>query len=221
LLIDVAAGLAATAISTLANRLFGAGHLRLPKFLGSFPLSDVRNAVAGVLGITLSAGISLSTSDHSHHMLSYLLWYGLAVLALIVVIACSIAIDRQRRGGSEASEVSASQAGRLSDEPPTSPAQECPTPMDVLRDGIRLQGSSKLTDAEVYPWAKEARLSVELRDPFLVKEFYRTFKLHRQDYFQTAYAIEAREEGLRPYLDRRVEIVEKAVEATRSRTVSS
>lgn len=112
-------------------------------------------------------------------------------------------------------------AGRLSDEPPASPVQECPTPMDMLRDGIRLQSSSKLTDAEVLPWAKHARLSVELRDPLLVKDFYRTFRLHRQDYFNVAYAIEAREEGLRSYLDRRVEIVEKAVEATRSGTVSS
>jgi hypothetical protein len=96
-LVEVVVGLVASTISALFGHFFSDGRLRLPRFLGSFPLTEARTTAAGVLGITLSAGIDLSTSDHSHRMLSYVFWYGIAFVALVVVVVCTVR-DRRRSG---------------------------------------------------------------------------------------------------------------------------
>lgn len=99
-LAEVAAGLTASLISALFGHFFGNRRLRLRKFLGVLTVTEVRTTAAGVLGIALSTGIGLSTSDHRHRTLSYVLWYGSALAALVVVIACTV-VER-RRSGSEA-----------------------------------------------------------------------------------------------------------------------
>ncbi len=85
-------------------------HARVPDWLGFVNLTHVR-AVAGVtLGITGGAAIQLSTSDHSHHAVTYAGWYGGAVLALIVAVAATIAIERAP-SGSKATAEPAREAG--------------------------------------------------------------------------------------------------------------
>jgi hypothetical protein len=82
--------------SALATLLLDWLHAkpRVPRWFGFIKLTYVRTAAAGVFTLTAAAGISLSISDHSHHTVSYIGWYGGAVLALAVIVATTVIIDR-------------------------------------------------------------------------------------------------------------------------------
>lgn len=115
IVIDLLAGVLASGISVLVGKFWGSARPRVPRWLGSVKLTYLRSTAAGVLGISLSAGVGLSTSDHTHRMMSYFLWYGIAAIALLVVIATTVVIDRQVRQDRPAG---ASKSRRMSVPPP-------------------------------------------------------------------------------------------------------
>jgi hypothetical protein len=73
----------------------------VPSWFGFVKITHVRNVAAGVCTLTAAAGINLSTSDHSHREISYIAWYGAAGLALLVVVATTIIIERSRSAGED------------------------------------------------------------------------------------------------------------------------
>lgn len=81
-------------LSVAATKLWQSVRARRA-WLGFVRASHVRTAFAGVFGLAASAGIALSTSAHSHKPVTYVLWYGLAALALVGVIAMTIIIERR------------------------------------------------------------------------------------------------------------------------------
>jgi hypothetical protein len=93
-LAEVAAGFAASAVTAAVAQLLQPAAKAIPKWLGVFRLSHLRTALGAVFGLTAAAGVSLSISDHTHHLLSYVLWYGLAAVALVGVIVLTIVIER-------------------------------------------------------------------------------------------------------------------------------
>lgn len=90
-------GLATSLVAALVTELVGrlGRERRVPRWLGFIKLTYVRTAAAGVFTLTAAAGITLSISDHSHHTISYIGWYGGAVIALAVVVATTAIIDRR------------------------------------------------------------------------------------------------------------------------------
>jgi hypothetical protein len=84
------------ASSLLARQRDGA---RVPDWLGFINLAHVRTAAGGVFGLTATAGVTLSISNHSHHTISYVAWYGVAGIALVVVVTTTILIERGRAAG--------------------------------------------------------------------------------------------------------------------------
>jgi hypothetical protein len=99
--------LVSVAVSGIAGLLGSAvwtwlrGAARAPSWFGFLKITHVRNVAAGVCTLTAAAGISLSTSDHSHREISYVAWYGAAVLAFVVVAATTIIIERSRSAGED------------------------------------------------------------------------------------------------------------------------
>jgi hypothetical protein len=89
----IATSLVVALITELAAR-FGRER-RVPRWFGFIKLTYVRTATAGIFTLTAAAGITLSISDHSHHTISYVGWYGGAVIALAVVVATTVIIDRK------------------------------------------------------------------------------------------------------------------------------
>jgi len=89
-------GLVAAVASMLLSRLLGAARQRIPRWFVIIPVAYVRAAAAAVFGLSATTGISLSTSDHRHEMLAYIVWYGVAGLGLVLVLATTILIDRGR-----------------------------------------------------------------------------------------------------------------------------
>lgn len=94
-LIAVVGAAAGSAITALAPRLFGAARTGIPRLLGFIKLTYLRTAAGGVFGLCAATAITLSTSDHSHKTVTYVLWYGVAALALVVVIWLTVVIDRR------------------------------------------------------------------------------------------------------------------------------
>jgi hypothetical protein len=66
-----------------------------PTWLG-LKVTEVRAAAGAACAICLAAGISDSSSDHSRHMLTYLLWYGAAGAFVALVIVATTVIIRKR-----------------------------------------------------------------------------------------------------------------------------
>jgi hypothetical protein len=67
-----------------AERLFG------------FSLEHLRNAAGFAGAAMLGGGISASTSDHSHHTVTYLFWYGCAGLFVVAAVVLTRMIERRR-----------------------------------------------------------------------------------------------------------------------------
>jgi hypothetical protein len=86
--------------SSLWTRLRDAAHAQ--HWPGFVRLSHMRAAAGGVFGLSAAAGISLSISDHSHHTISYVVWYGLAGLMLVVIITTLIVEHEQMAEPSQA-----------------------------------------------------------------------------------------------------------------------
>jgi hypothetical protein len=59
--------------------------------------SHVRAAASVVAASLLGGGINDSTSDHSHRLVTYFFWYGVAGLFVLIVIALTIRIERRNR----------------------------------------------------------------------------------------------------------------------------
>lgn len=92
-LISGLAGLLASSLLTWLTN-----EQRVPSWFGFIKLTYVRTIASGVFALTAAAGISLSISDHSHREVSYIAWYGAAGLALAVILATTLIIDRKPAG---------------------------------------------------------------------------------------------------------------------------
>jgi hypothetical protein len=94
--LTAAAGLVVGALlATLVPRLLGAARASVPRLFGVIKLTYLRTAAGAVFGLAAAAAIGLSTSDHPHERMTYVVWYGVAVLALVAVIALTILLDRR------------------------------------------------------------------------------------------------------------------------------
>lgn len=71
----------------------GARAARRP---GWFTLVHVRTGAAFAAAAMLGGGISTSTSDHTHHAVTYLFWYGCAGLFVLVAVLLTRVIERRR-----------------------------------------------------------------------------------------------------------------------------
>jgi hypothetical protein len=90
------------AVSALASfvlpRFFEAPsgwNIEVPSWLGFIRLAYVRTAGATVFGLAGSAAIGLSLSNDGHRPVTYVVFYGLAVLGLAVAVITTIVIDRR------------------------------------------------------------------------------------------------------------------------------
>lgn len=92
-LLGLATSLLVALVTDLVARL--GRERRVPSWFGFIKLTYVRAVAAGICTLTAAAGITLSISDHSHHPISYIGWYGGAVIALAVVVATTVIIDRR------------------------------------------------------------------------------------------------------------------------------
>lgn len=93
----VIAGAIAAFISIFAPMVAGepsGESIRIPGWLGFIRLSYVRTAGATIFGLAASAAIDLSLSNHSHHLVTYVVFYGIALLGLAVAIGATVVIDR-------------------------------------------------------------------------------------------------------------------------------
>lgn len=72
--------------------------LRVPGWLSFIRLAYVRTAGATVFGLASSAAIDLNLSNHTHHLVTYVIVYGVAFVGLLVAIATTIIIDRGASG---------------------------------------------------------------------------------------------------------------------------
>jgi hypothetical protein len=161
-LIDLLAGVLASGISVLVGKLYGSARPRVPRWLGSVKLTYVRSAAAGVLGISLSAGIGLSTSDHTHRMVSYLLWYGMAAIALVVVIVTTVGIDRQvRKDRPSTAEASESRGMRVS---PTLRLPLAPEQQPSTTQQIRRRAADKALEASARETGQRERIKREIKE---------------------------------------------------------
>ncbi|HEV7529034.1 MAG TPA: hypothetical protein VGO29_09070 [Solirubrobacteraceae bacterium] len=103
-IVAVVGAVVGSLITAVAPRVFGAARTGIPRVLGVIKLTYVRTAVGAAFGLAAATGIALSTSDHSHKSVTYVLWYGLASAALVAVIGLTILIDSrsdERSAGSE------------------------------------------------------------------------------------------------------------------------
>jgi hypothetical protein len=92
-------------------------------------MAYVRTTGAAVFGLAAPTAIGLSTSNESHHPVSYLIWYCLAGLGLATAIVATVVIDRGNAGGNAAEPPLASFQG------PLSPSGGVPDPCEErLRD---------------------------------------------------------------------------------------
>ncbi len=82
-------------MSVVVPRLLGAARQRVPRWFGFVRITYVRTAAAAVFGLTAATGINLSISNHSHRTVSYIVWYGVAALALTVALVVTIVIDHR------------------------------------------------------------------------------------------------------------------------------
>ncbi|HEY3864471.1 MAG TPA: hypothetical protein VGL54_00110 [Solirubrobacteraceae bacterium] len=88
-------GAAGAVVSVVLPMLLGAARQRVPRWFGFVRIAYVRTVAVTVFGVAITTGINLSTSDHSHRPLSYIVWYGVAAIALIAALAATIVIDRR------------------------------------------------------------------------------------------------------------------------------
>jgi hypothetical protein len=89
----IVAGLVLGALAATVPGFVGGLSRGVLRWFGLLGLANVRTSAGAVFGITAATGINLSTSDHSHRMLSYIVWYGVAALALVVVIVTTTMIN--------------------------------------------------------------------------------------------------------------------------------
>jgi hypothetical protein len=94
LLPAVLGGIAGAVVSVLLPPLLGAARQRVPSWFGFVRIAYVRTVAAGIFGLTAATAISISTDDHSHRAVTYIVWYVAAACALIVIVAATIVIDR-------------------------------------------------------------------------------------------------------------------------------
>jgi hypothetical protein len=66
-----------------------------PRWLGAIKITWIRAASAVAFSVCIEAGINDSSNSHSHKMLTYIAWYGAAVLCLAVVVITTVLIERQ------------------------------------------------------------------------------------------------------------------------------
>lgn len=59
-------------------------------FVKLLRLSDIRSVAAIVFGVTVTIAIGLSVSDHSHKTATYVLWYGIPVVSLIIWVTMTL-----------------------------------------------------------------------------------------------------------------------------------
>ncbi|MCW2980488.1 MAG: hypothetical protein JWO14_2215 [Solirubrobacterales bacterium] len=140
ILFAILAGLVSGAISVFLPMLLGGSsgwRTTVSRWFGSVGLGYVRTASAAVFGITISTAIGLGVSDHTHRPVTYLVWYGLALMALAAIIATTVLIDR-----TEPPEVSA-------DEPKPPPVRK---PRNILG-----QASGRLIEDELVKLIDEWR----------------------------------------------------------------
>jgi len=95
LLPGILGGVAGATVSIAIPWLLGAARQWVPRWFGFLRVAHVRTVAGAIFGLTAAAGISLSISDHSHKELTYIVWYGLAAFALVVVIVTTVVIERQ------------------------------------------------------------------------------------------------------------------------------
>jgi len=91
---SVLGGIVAAAVVAVGAQVFETARAGVPRLLGVVKLPYLRTAAAGVFGIAISSGISLSESNESHHAVTYIAWYAAAVAALVAAIVLTVVIDR-------------------------------------------------------------------------------------------------------------------------------
>lgn len=79
-------------LGALANRL----RPTATRWFGWLRVTHVRTAFGVMFTVSVSEAINLSTSDNSHHASTYAVWYALAVVALVGVVATTVLIERAR-----------------------------------------------------------------------------------------------------------------------------
>jgi hypothetical protein len=67
-----------------------------PRWPRVLSLPHVRALAAGVIPLAAGGGINLVTSDHSHHAIVYVAWFGAAALAFLIVATTTFVIERTR-----------------------------------------------------------------------------------------------------------------------------
>lgn len=115
--------------------------LRVPGWLGFIRLAYVRAAGAAVFGIAAPTAIGLSVSNDPHHDMTYIVWYGVAVLGLVAVIAATVVIDRRSLSATKRPQqgpgtVSPAPAIAVSERAPDAPGAPPPADPASLADQI-------------------------------------------------------------------------------------
>jgi hypothetical protein len=106
------AGLLGSALWTWSR-----GAARAPSWFGFLKITYVRTFAWGVFTLTATAGINLSTSDHSHHEASYFAWYGTAAVAYVVIVVTTIVMERSSAGRSSQEEPGSRRAASPAERP--------------------------------------------------------------------------------------------------------
>jgi hypothetical protein len=70
------------------------------RWLGLLRARQWRAVFSAAFALSASAGVTLSTSDHSHQLVTYVLWYGSAAVALLGCVVTTFALERSE--GAEA-----------------------------------------------------------------------------------------------------------------------
>jgi len=65
-----------------------------PAYLGWIRLTHLRAVLAGVFTLTAGVALTLSVSDHTHHAITYVCWYGIASVALCGILVTTFIIEQ-------------------------------------------------------------------------------------------------------------------------------
>lgn len=150
-LLSTSIGLVPTLASVLLGALAYEAVRRFtaaaPAYLGWIRITHLRAVLAGVFTLTAGIALALSVSDHSHHTITYVCWYGIAVGALCGIAVTTFVVER----GSGRLATTSSDGGR-------------PELIDVehrrqIRD-IFNRGSSVIQLGLPYTWGDELRRSI-------------------------------------------------------------
>lgn len=81
-------------------------------------LREIRAAAGALFIFCLASGVNDSSNGHSHHMLTYVLWYGLGAALLLVVILTTTVIVRRRPTTPTGLSLPRAEGGRPATPPP-------------------------------------------------------------------------------------------------------